>query len=354
MKTTLIHNWCIGSGSHTNCFMTLLVTIFSVYNLHKYKITKILRKSEWSVFESIGYFARMRSKACLNYLQCSNTKIATWLRLRLRLLTAECGVAAAWTLPPPQPSPRDPHWSGYRAADQSQGSFLSRHHQLNTSWLKVSTKFRGDFHNIPLDIGMQYLCLFISWVYSVLNIVKICVISFTAKAARWCQATAPPRWHVMVTDPCLVPTLCWCDTLTAALHLTSHEPVGYIYIYISTYLRFYISTLDNIVPLCWTVELPITVAAAAGDVDPCDTGPALRRSQDMVWIFERPVKSASPATCTRVLHWLSATQHQVRRHWPSAGAGAAPPPATDPGSASAQGPIHTLHQGWSFRFLYKI
>ena len=224
----------------------------------------------------------------------------------------------------------------------------------DTSWLKVSTKFRGDFHNIPLDIGMQYLCLFISWVYSVLNIVKICVISFTAKAARWCQATAPPRWHVMVTDPCLVPTLCWCDTLTAALHLTSHEPAGYIYIYISTYLRFYISTLDNIVPLCWTVELPITVAAAAGDVDPCDTGPALRRSQDMVWIFERPVKSASPATCTRVLHWLSATQHQVRRHWPSAGAGAAPPPATDPGSASVQGPIHTLHQGWSFRFLYKI
>ena len=224
----------------------------------------------------------------------------------------------------------------------------------DTSWLKVSTKFRGDFHNIPLDIGMQYLCLFIMGLYSVLNIVKICVFGFTAKAARWCQATAPPRWGVMVTDPCLVPTLCWCDTLTAALHLTSHEPVGYIYIYISTYLRFYISTLDNIVPLCWTVELPITVAAAAGDVDPCDTGPALRRSQDMVWIFERPVKSASPATCTRVLHWLSATQHQVRRHWPSADAGAAPPPATDPGSASAQGPIHTLHQGWSFRFLYKI
>ena len=199
-----------------------------------------------------------------------------------------------------------------------------------------------------------FMPVYIMGLYSVLNIVKICVISFTAKAARWCQATAPPRWHVMVTDPCLVPTLCWCDTLTAALHLTSHEPVGYIYIYISTYLRFYISTLDNIVPLCWTVELPITVAAAAGDVDPCDTGPALRRSQDMVWIFERPVKSASPATCTRVLHWLSATQHQVRRHWPSAGAGAAPPPATDPGSASAQGPIHTLHQGWSFRFLYKI
>ena len=137
-----------------------------------------------------------------------------------------------------------------------------------------------------------FMPVYIMGLYSVLNIVKICVISFTAKAARWCQATAPPRWHVMVTDPCLVPTLCWCDTLTAALHLTSHEPVGYIYIYISTYLRFYISTLDNIVPLCWTVELPITVAAAAGDVDPCDTGPALRRSQDMVWIFERPVSLA--------------------------------------------------------------
>lgn len=167
MKTTLIHNWCIGSGSHTNCFMTLLVTIFSVYNLHKYKITKILRKSEWNVFESIGYFARMRSKACLNYLQCSNTKMWCSACHMTATATSHGRVVCGRCLDPAAPATIAP-WSTLiripSCRPEPRVIFIPSP-SADTSWLKVSTKFRGDFHNIPLDIGMQYLCLFISWVY---------------------------------------------------------------------------------------------------------------------------------------------------------------------------------------------